>query len=160
MLQKVTHNIPPVFDKNCRVLLLGSMPSPKSREAAFYYAHPQNRFWKVLSTLLDFSLPVSIEQKKQMLLSRHIALWDVIGSCEIIGASDSTIKNATPNDYSVIFDNADIKAVFTLGRTASLFYKKFTGKDSVFLPSTSPANNAVSFESLLAAFSKILDYLN
>ncbi len=158
-MQKVIHNIPPVFDAQSKVLLLGSMPSPKSREAAFFYAHPQNRFWKVLSTILNRPLPQTVEQKKQMLLDNRIALWDVIASCEITGAADSAIKNASPNDYSKIFAAADIKQVFTLGKTATLYYKKFTGKDSVYLPSTSPANNAVPLDTLTERFSVILNYI-
>ena len=157
--EKVFHNIDPVFDPSCKILMLGSMPSLKSRQAVFFYAHPQNRFWSVLSAVLNCPLPMTVEQKKDMLLLHHIALWDVIGSCEISGSSDSSVRNAVPNDFSLIFDVADIKQVFTLGKTATELYKKFTGVSPIYLPSTSPANNAVSTEKLIQAFSVILDYI-
>lgn len=157
--EKVFHNIDPVFDSSCKILMLGSMPSLKSRQAVFFYAHPQNRFWSVLSAVLNCPPPMTVEQKKDMLLLHHIALWDVIGSCEISGSSDSSVRNAVPNDFSLIFDVADIKQVFTLGKTATELYKKFTGVNPIYLPSTSPANNAVSTEKLIQAFSVILDYI-
>lgn len=159
MCAVVYHNIEPLFDSESKILLLGSMPSPKSREQKFYYAHPQNRFWKVLSAVLSQPLPLTVSAKKSMLLSNRIALWDVIGSCEITGASDSTIRNPVPNDYSRILKVANIRQIFTLGRTATYYFEKLSGLKSVYLPSTSPANNTVSLEKLIEEFSIILKYL-
>ena len=146
------HNIEPVFDARSRILILGSFPSVKSREAQFFYGHPQNRFWKVLAAVLDAPVPQSIEEKRTLLLTHGIALWDVIASCEITGSSDSSIKNAVPNDLSRIFDKADIRAVFCNGSTAGKLYQKYllsvTGINAAALPSTSPANAAWSLERL------------
>ena len=111
------HPIAPVFDKNSKVLILGSFPSVRSREEGFFYGHPQNRFWKVTSRIFGEELPVTIEEKKAFLIRNHIALWDVIGSCEIDGSSDSSIRDVTVNDLSVILDVADIRAIFLNGRT-------------------------------------------
>ncbi len=151
----VEHELPPVYDERSRVLILGSFPSPKSRETGFYYGHPQNRFWKVLSAVFGEKTPESIDEKKAFLRAHKIALWDVIASCEIKGAGDSTIKNALPNDFSVIFSAAKIKAVFTTGQTAAKLYKKFTGSDSVVLPSPSPANCALPVSDLTREYEKI-----
>ncbi len=151
----VEHELPPVYDERSRVLILGSFPSPKSRETGFYYGHPQNRFWKVLSAVFGEKTPESIDEKKAFLRAHKIALWDVIASCEIKGAGDSTIKNALPNDFSVIFSAAKIKAVFTTGQTAAKLYKKFTGFDSVVLPSPSPANCALPVSDLTREYEKI-----
>ena len=111
----VTHEIQPVFDSRSRVLLLGTMPSPASREQGFYYGSPQNRFWRVLAAIFDEPVPRTIEGKRDMLLRHHIALWDVLASCEIEGASDASIRDAQPNDLARIFDAADIRAVFATG---------------------------------------------
>lgn len=150
------HNIPPVFDANSRVLILGSFPSVKSRETEFFYGHPQNRFWRVLSAVLGCECPTTVEKKRKMLLTHNIAVWDVIKSCEITGSSDSSIKNAVPNDFTEIFKTADIRAVFTNGATADKLYKKYNkGMEAVKLPSTSPANAAYSLERLIAEWSVI-----
>lgn len=153
------HNISPVYDKNSRILILGSFPSVKSREAKFFYGHPRNRFWKVISALFNEPCPETIDEKKTLLLTHNTAVWDVIKSCEITGSSDSSIKNAVPNDFSEIFAAADIKAVFTNGSTAYNMYRKYcrTGFDAVKLPSTSPANAAFSLERLIAEWSVIKD---
>lgn len=158
-MEKVTHEIEPVFDSNSKILILGTIPSPKSREFGFYYGHPQNRFWKVVSSVLSVDTPESISSKANMLLNHNIALWDVLSSCDIAGAADSSIKNAELNDFSRIYSIADIQAVFATGQTAGKLYKKLTGKDSIVLPSTSPANCAMSLEKLIKAYSVILDYL-
>lgn len=153
--EHVTHTFGPVYDENSRILILGSMPSVKSREQQFYYGHPQNRFWKVLSAVFDENVPVSIDEKRAFLIKNHVALWDVIESCDIIGSSDSSIRNVTANDMEVILKNADIRAIFVNGGKANeLFVKycrKYVREDKpklVKLPSTSPANAAWSLERL------------
>lgn len=150
------HNIEPVFDKNSRILILGSFPSVKSREAKFFYGHPQNRFWKVVSAVLGCECPMTVEEKKAMLIKNRIAVWDVIKSCEIEGSSDSSIKNVIPNDLSVILNAADIEAVFTNGTAAYNLYRKYNkSPEAVKLPSTSPANAAYSLERLIKEWSVI-----
>lgn len=156
----VTHEFGPVYDKNSKILILGSLPSVKSRQQQFYYGHPQNRFWKVLSAALGESIGGSIDEKKRIMLKNHIALWDVIQSCDIIGSSDSSIKNVKENDISVILDAADIKAIFLNGAKAYELFKKYCGgiEDRneppaiLKLPSTSPANAAWKTQQLIEAW--------
>ena len=115
----IKHEFEPVFDKNSKILVLGTIPSVKSRENNFYYGHPQNRFWKLIAALCDDDIvPQTIEEKKQMLLRNHIAVWDVISECDIIGSSDSSIKNVVPVDLSVILENADIYRIYANGGKA------------------------------------------
>lgn len=162
-MEHIIHSIEPVFDAESRVLILGTMPSPKSREVQFYYGHPQNRFWRVLVAVLGEELPQSVPEKKAMLLRHRIALWDVLAECEITGASDSSIRNPVANDLSVILDHAPVQAVFTTGATAWKLYtrlqKPHTGIEAVRLPSTSPANCAVKMEALTEAYKAILPWL-
>lgn len=140
----VQHSLEPVFDGASTILVLGTMPSPVSREAGFYYSHPQNRFWQVLSAVFDEPLPYTNEQKKQFSLSHGIALWDVLASCEIDGSEDSSIKKPVANDLSLVLSAAPIQAIYTTGDKAAVLYKKLcrgkTGMDAIPLPSTSPAN--------------------
>ena len=156
----VTHEIQPVFDSRSRVLLLGTMPSPASREQGFYYGHPQNRFWRVLAAIFDEPAPRTIEEKHDMLLRHHIALWDVLASCEIEGASDASIRDAQPNDLARIFDAADIRAVFATGTKAGELYRKLIeptlGAPCTTLPSTSPANAKMKLADLVNAYGKAL----
>ena len=122
----IKHEFEPVFDKNSKILVLGTLPSVKSRENNFYYGHPQNRFWKLIAALCDEDIvPKTIEEKKQMLLRNHIAVWDVISECDIIGSSDSSIKNVVPVDLSVILDNADIDRIYANGGKAYELYMKY-----------------------------------
>ena len=162
-MEHIIHSIEPVFDAESRVLILGTMPSPKSREVQFYYGHPQNRFWRVLAAVLGEEMPQSVPEKKAMLLRHRIALWDVLAECEITGASDSSIRNPVANDLSVILDHAPVQAVFTTGATAWKLYtrlqKPHTGIEAVRLPSTSPANCAVKMEALTEAYKAILPWL-
>lgn len=162
-MEHIIHSIEPVFDAESRVLILGTMPSPKSREVQFYYGHPQNRFWRVLAAVLGEEVPQSVPEKKAMLLRHRIALWDVLAECEITGASDSSIRNPVANDLSVILDHAPVQAVFTTGATAWKLYtrlqKPHTGIEAVRLPSTSPANCAVKMEALTDAYKAILPWL-
>lgn len=154
------HPIPPVYDKNSKILILGSFPSVKSREARFFYGHSRNRFWKVLAGVLKRECPGTVKQKKRLLLENHIALWDVIKSCEISGSSDSSIKNAAPNDLSEIFSCADILAVYANGGTSYNLFKRFYKNNEISrLPSTSPANAAYSLERLVSEWSIILENL-
>ncbi len=163
MREEVLHPIPPVYDKTARVLILGSFPSVKSREAAFFYGHPQNRFWRVLAAVLGCEVPQSVAEKTAMLHAHHIALWDVIARCAIEGSSDSSIRNAVPNDLSPILTAAPIRAVFCNGGTSYALYKKHlaaqTGFHAIQLPSTSPANAAWSLERLAEAWSVLASYL-
>ena len=155
----IEHPIPPLYDENSRILILGSFPSVKSREVQFFYGHPQNRFWKVISTIFNEPVPQSVAQKRELLLRNHIALWDVIASCDIQGSADSTIKNVTSNDLRIILDSADIEEIFVNGRTAEKYYNKYTWDDikrpAVCLPSTSPANAAWSIEKLVESWKVI-----
>ena len=154
---RVIHNVDPIFDKNARVLLLGTMPSPKSREAAFPYSHPQNRFWKVMFSIFGEEFSADKEDRRQLLLRHNIALWDVVQSCDISGASDSSIKNAVPNDLSRILNVCDIKAIYTTGKTAQRLLLKLTGIEAVSLPSTSGANCAVSFDKLAESYKRAIN---
>ena len=154
----VQHTIPPVFDGNSEILILGSFPSVKSRKAAFFYGHPQNRFWKVLAAVFEVSPPSDNEEKKEFLLNHKIALWDVIASCDIDGSADATIRNVHPNDVSLILNNAPIRRIIVNGKTAEKYYNRYLlpvlGRSAVCLPSTSPANATVSFERLVESWGK------
>lgn len=158
---KVYHEFPPVFDGNSRVLILGTIPSPKSRERGFYYMHPQNRFWKMLCAVLGEDIPADTDGRREMCLRRGVALWDVLSSCEIDGASDSSIKNAVPNDLERIFAAADIRAVFTTGKKAQALYERFftNAMHAVCLPSTSPANRTISETEMLEKYRIIARFL-
>ena len=149
---KAKHNIQPIYNENSRILILGSFPSVKSREGMFFYNHPQNRFWKVTSQIFDQSEPKTIEEKKEFLLKNNIAIWDVIESCEIENSSDSTIKNAKPNDINKIIKSSKIEKIFTNGNKAHELYNKLiknqVGLEATLLPSTSPANARFTIEEL------------
>ncbi len=148
----IIHNIAPIYNSDSKILILGSFPSVKSREEAFFYAHKQNRFWKVLASVFDCDTPKSIEEKKALLINNHTALWDVVSSCEIQGSSDSSITNVEPNDISEILSKSNITCIFTNGKKADELYRKLleekTGVKSFCLPSTSPANAQWSLERL------------
>ena len=154
-VQHIEHTLEPVFDEYSRVLVLGTMPSPKSREVGFYYGHPQNRFWRVLAAVLGENVPQTVEEKKAMLLRHGVALWDVIASCEIAGSSDASITNVVPNDLSRILSAAPVRRIFCNGGTAQRWYRRYDearwGK-AVPLPSTSPANARSSVDALTAVW--------
>lgn len=158
---KQFHNIQPIYNSQSKILILGSFPSVKSREARFFYHHPQNRFWKILEQLFDVSLK-SIDEKREFLLSYHIALWDVIESCEIIGSSDSSIQNVVVNDIQRLLQNTHIDTIFTNGKKAHQLYQKFclplTHKEDICLPSSSPANAMYSLEKLVEAWKIIQEF--
>ena len=172
----IQHPIPALYDHESRVLILGSFPSPKSREAGFFYGHPQNRFWKVMAEVLQWDgiaagaapaggayVPQTVEEKRLMLHSSHIAVWDTIASCEITGASDASITDVTPNDLSVILNAADIREIFCNGAKSWDLYMKYiyplNGRRPVKLPSTSPANAAWSVKRLTDAWNVIREML-
>ena len=123
--QPQLHTIAPVYDENSRILILGSFPSVKSREAAFFYGHPQNRFWRVLAAVLGEETPQAAAEKKSLLLRHGVALWDVIASCDIAGSSDASITNVVPNDLSRILDAAPVRRIFCNGGTAYRFYRRY-----------------------------------
>lgn len=158
--QHIEHDIDPIFDGRSRVLMLGTMPSPRSREQGFFYGHPQNRFWKVLAAVFDRPTPASINDKKLFLLEHRIALWDVLASCEIAGASDASIRDPKPNDLSRILDKAPIERIFCTGAKATQLYRKLceptTGIPCLQLPSTSPANAAIGLDDLVKAYRSAL----
>ena len=157
--QRLEHPIPPVWDRNSEVLVLGSFPSVKSRETAFFYGHPQNRFWRVMAALFGEAVPETVEDRKRFLLRNHVAVWDVIASCTIAGSSDSSIREVAGNDIRPILDGAPIRRIFCNGRKAAELYRRYlqpqTGMEAVCLPSTSPANAAWSPERLIAAWRQL-----
>lgn len=151
-MRKLWHEFEPVFDGESRVLVLGTFPSVKSREEGFYYYHPQNRFWKVIASLTDREVPVSIADKKGLLLEKGIAVWDVISSCDIEGSSDRSIKNVVPADLSIILNHSNIEQIYANGGKAYELYMRYsfplTKRDIIKLPSTSPANASYSLKKL------------
>ncbi|MEG1525601.1 MAG: DNA-deoxyinosine glycosylase [Clostridia bacterium] len=159
-MQHILHTIAPVFTGNSRALILGTMPSPKSRENGFYYGHPQNRFWRTLSSVFDEPLPVCTEEKISFLLRHDLAMWDVLYRCDILGASDASIRNPIPNDIASLLSGTQIQSIFTTGTTATQLYRKLveptTKMPCLLLPSTSPANARMTLSTLTAAYSILL----
>ena len=157
------HTINPVYDNQSRVLVLGSFPSVKSREQQFFYGHKQNRFWRVMAQVLGCAVPEDIPQKRDMLLTHHVAVGEVIASCEITGSSDASIRDVVPNDLSPILSCADIRAIYTNGGKAGQLYKKYIypviGREAYTLPSTSPANAGYSLEKLVEEWQVIREVL-
>ena len=152
----IIHPIPPLFNEESKTLILGSFPSVKSREAAFFYGNPQNRFWAVIAEIYGYEKPQTVEEKKKLVLENKLAMGDVIQSCEIEGSADSTISNVTANDLSIILENSNVDRIFVNGKTAEKYYKKYTypktGIKAFCLPSTSPANAAWNIEKLVDAW--------
>lgn len=160
---RVYHELEPIYNEFSKVLILGSLPSVKSREVGFYYAHPQNRFWLILESLFGVSLP-DVQAKKEFLLSHGVALWDTVASCEISGSSDASIKNIEVNDLTNLLQDSQIKFVFCTGRKAYNLYQKYmkpnTNIDAFLLPSPSAANARCSLFDLISSYQIILDCLN
>ena len=156
----VIHPFGPLYNENSESLILGSFPSVKSREAMFFYGHPQNRFWKVIPMLYGEKTPENIEEKKSIILRHNLALWDSIHSCTITGSSDSSVKDVVPNDISKIIENSKIEKVFCNGALSHKMYMKYiypdTKIEAVKLPSTSPANAAFSLDRLIEHWKVIL----
>lgn len=159
----LTHTFDPIYNKDSRILILGSFPSVKSRENNFYYGYPQNRFWKVIAGVTGNPVPVSIEEKKELLLNNHIAIWDVIASCSIQGSSDSSIRDVVVNDFTKVLADSAIQTIYVNGNKAYELYHKYaepqTGIEAIKLPSTSPANAAWSVVRLCEKWKQILTYL-
>lgn len=158
-MERVVHEIPPVYDEHSQILILGSFPSVKSRESQFFYGHPQNRFWKVLAEIFGEEIPVSVKEKKKLLLDNHVAVWDVIASCTIEGSSDSSIKDVVPNDLSCILKAANIRQIYCNGGTSYRLFCKYCqpvfNRTAVKLPSTSPANASYRLERLVGEWRQI-----
>lgn len=156
----VVHPFKPVIDEHSRILILGSFPSVRSRETGFYYGHPQNRFWIVLSAIFQEKTPVGNDEKKAFLLRHHLALWDVLASCEITGSSDASIKNAVPNDLSSLIKQSQITTIITNGNTSFTLFDRFNRPDAslkvIRLPSTSAANAAMTSERLIRIWREAL----
>jgi hypoxanthine-DNA glycosylase len=147
-MTKLIHPWSPVYNSDSRVLILGTFPSPKSREFGFYYGHPQNIFWQTLAKVMGKPEPAPhVESRRNFLLENHIAVWDVLHSCEIDGASDASIKNPTPNDFRLLLKQTKINTIFTTGRKATDLFNglchKEVGIKAIYIPSTSPANSAM-----------------
>lgn len=156
---RLDHPFGPLYSAHSRVLILGSFPSVKSREQNFFYGHPQNRFWRVIAAIFDSPVPETIDEKKELIISSDLALWDSIASCEIKGSSDASIRNVKANDLSIILDNCDIEQIYCNGRKSYDLYEKYiepvTGQKAICLPSTSPANARWSLDRLIEAWSVI-----
>ena len=160
-MEHLIHPIPPFYDETSQILILGSFPSVKSRESHFFYGHPQNRFWKLMTLLYgEETVPVTIGEKAALLKRHHIAAWDSIRVCDIQGSSDSSIRNVEPNDFRDILSTAPIRQIYTNGKKSHEIYQKYclpqTGREDICLPSTSPANAAWTLERLAEAWKVIL----
>ena len=162
-MERIIHPIEPVYNRDSKILVLGSFPSVKSREQGFFYGHPQNRFWRMIATILGVDIPETVEEKRVLLLEHNIALWDVIASCDIEGSSDSSIRNVVANDISRIIDFANIQCIICNGAKSYELYQKHLepaiSYKAVKLPSTSPANAAFTIDKLIDIWGKeILKY--
>ena len=151
--EHIVHSFEPIFDSASQILILGTLPSVISSETNFYYGHKQNRFWKVLAALFQEPIPETIDEKKHLLPRQHIAICDVIQSCDIKGSSDSSIKNVVPTDLKAIVKDSNVKRIFCNGKTSGTYFRKYQQKElgieAEVLPSTSPANAAYSVERLV-----------
>ena len=162
-IMKVIHTLKPIYDENSKVLILGTIPSVKSRELGFYYAHPKNRFWKTLEKVFNEKIDDTIENKRNFLLRNGIALFDVLKSCDIESSKDDSITKPSVNNLKPILKKAQIKAIFTTGKKAYNLYQKYCypklGIKAIYLPSTSPANCPKGIEEkLFESYSKIKEY--
>ena len=160
-IERTVHPIPPEYDSRSSVLILGSFPSVRSRADGFFYAHPGNRFWKIMEALYSVSLP-DIPARRKFLHDSHIALWDTIASCRIKASDDSSITDVIANDLSPILSTAHIRKIFTNGRKSYDLYMKLiypeTGIEPVLMPSTSPANAAWKLDALIGSWKEVKEY--
>lgn len=158
----IKRNFGPVYDEKSKILILGSFPSVKSREMAFFYGHPQNRFWKLLGRLLECEVPSEVQGRRELLLKNHIALWDTIEECDIIGSSDSSIRNVIPVDIMKVLETADIREIYCNGNTSYNLFMKYLypicNREPVKLPSTSPANAAWTMDKLFEEWKQIYSF--
>lgn len=158
--ETIVHPFAPIIDNDCRILILGSLPSVKSREVSFYYGHPRNRFWKVMSAVLNEEIPLTNDEKKKMLLKHHIALWDTIKKCVIQGSSDASIHDVVTNDINDLIQGTKITKIYCNGKTSEKYYKKYiastTGIRAIVLPSTSPANARMSLDDLISHWHELI----
>ncbi|MBP5294385.1 MAG: DNA-deoxyinosine glycosylase [Lachnospiraceae bacterium] len=164
--QHLTHGFGPLYDGDSRILILGSFPSVKSRAQAFFYGHPQNRFWRIIAALYEEPVPAAdaseetLSAKRALILRHHLALYDVIEECDILGSSDSSIKNVVPADLRPILQGSSVRRIYVNGKTAGKYYDKYlepvTGIKATILPSSSPANAAWSLERLTEAWRRAL----
>lgn len=163
-MQIVNHTLNPIYDQHSKILILGTMPSPKSREIGFYYGHPQNRFWQVMADIFNEKSLTSIDAKVDFLHRHQLALWDVLQRCEIEGADDASIKNPVPNDFAPLLKESSIQTIFTTGKKATDLYMKYcypqTKIPAIGLPSTSPANRRITYDQLKNEYLQILNYLS
>ncbi len=161
--ERLVHPVNPLYDSECRVLILGTFPSPKSREGKFFYHHPNNRFWKVMAAITGYPMPLNVPDKKALMLDNHIALWDVIASCSVQGAADSSIRDVVPTNLEDVIAKSSIGKIFANGNTASRLYMKYhfpvTKIPVTGLPSTSPANARWNLESLILEWSQIMEWV-
>ena len=157
--KRIVHPIPPFYTAESDILILGSFPSVKTREMGFFYGHPQNRFWKVAAAVYEEDVPMTVEERRAFLKRNHIALWDVIASCTIVGSSDSSIRDVAANDLRPMLEAAPVRQIYVNGRKAEEMYNRYIlpaiGRQAVCLPSTSPANAAWSLERLTEAWKRI-----
>jgi len=160
-----SHSFPSIAEPSARVLILGTMPGLRSLELQQYYAHPQNGFWKIISTVLQQPFSLDYSERKKMLIQNHIALWDVLQYCERQGSLDSAIKKETANDIaSFLKSQPDITHIFFNGQKAASYYKKYITTHKKYthitLPSTSPANARMLFATKLQAWKIVAESLN
>ena len=159
--ERHTHEFPPLYGQGSRILILGSFPSVRSREQKFFYGHPRNRFWKILAALTKEPFPETTAKKRDLAIRHGIALWDVIEACDIIGSSDSSIRNVVPTNLPLILDACPIRAIYTNGQLAGRLYMKYqypvTGREHIGLPSSSPANAAWSLDRLIDSWKVIFE---
>jgi len=159
-MEHVLHTIAPIVSGESEILILGTMPSPKSREQAFYYAHPQNRFWPALALALNEPTPATNEEKASLILRHRLALWDVLFSCDITGASDASIKNPVPNDIPVLIASSRIHRVLCTGATSARLYTRLvfpqTNIPCETLPSPSAANARMRLDDLAREYRRVI----
>lgn len=154
----VDHGFPPFVRPESTILILGSFPSVKSREQAFFYGHPQNRFWPMISAVFTDDSGDTVPQRMVFLQRNHIALYDVIESCDIVGSSDASIRNVEPADIDGIIEGTQIRRILLNGKKAGALFEKhilpFLKRDFTYriMPSTSPANATTSLEQLILAY--------